>query len=50
VDAALGPEMRSTGEILGLAPTFAAAMQLARDAEAAHLVPGAVPAVPAGQS
>jgi hypothetical protein len=50
VDAALGPEMRSTGEVLGLAPSYAAALEAARQAEAAHLVGGATPAVPAALS
>jgi carbamoyl-phosphate synthase large subunit len=36
VHATLGPEMRSTGEVLGLATTFAAARQAADDALAAH--------------
>ncbi|HEX6655727.1 MAG TPA: carbamoyl-phosphate synthase large subunit, partial [Candidatus Limnocylindria bacterium] len=47
VDPALGPEMRSTGEVLGLAPSFGAALEAARQAEEAHLVPGADAAVPA---
>jgi carbamoyl-phosphate synthase large subunit len=46
VDAALGPEMRSTGEVLGLALSYADALAAAREAELAHLVPGTVPAVP----
>ncbi len=36
VDATLGPEMRSTGEVLGLATTYAVARQAADDALAAH--------------
>jgi carbamoyl-phosphate synthase large subunit len=36
VDATLGPEMRSTGEVLGLAATYAVARQAAEDALAAH--------------
>ena len=36
VSAALGPEMRSTGEVLGLAPTAAEATALAHEAAAAH--------------
>ena len=36
VDAALGPEMRSTGEVLGLAPDYAGAMAAAEAAAAAH--------------
>jgi carbamoyl-phosphate synthase large subunit len=36
VDAELGPEMRSTGEVLGLAPGFEAAMAAALAAAAAH--------------
>jgi carbamoyl-phosphate synthase large subunit len=36
VDAALGPEMRSTGEVLGLAPDYAGAMSAADAAAAAH--------------
>jgi carbamoyl-phosphate synthase large subunit len=47
VDRALGPEMRSTGEVLGLAVDYAAALDAAREAEAAHLVPGELGAVPA---
>jgi carbamoyl-phosphate synthase large subunit len=47
VDATPGPEMRSTGEVLGMASTYAGALEAARQAEAAHLVAGAVPAVPA---
>jgi carbamoyl-phosphate synthase large subunit len=50
VESVLGPEMRSTGEVLGIGPSYAAALALAREAEAAHLVPGMTPAVPAGQS
>ena len=46
VDRRLGPEMRSTGEVLGLAPDYAAAMEAARQAEAAHLVAGEVGSVP----
>ena len=46
VDRRLGPEMRSTGEVLGLAPDYATAMEAARQAEAAHLVAGEVGAVP----
>ena len=47
VDRRLGPEMRSTGEVLGLAPDYAAALEAARQAEAAHLVAGEVGSVPA---
>jgi carbamoyl-phosphate synthase large subunit len=36
VDAALGPEMRSTGEVLGLSDRYAVALELAREAAAAH--------------
>ncbi len=36
VDAALGPEMRSTGEVLGLAPAYEEALLAARSAAAAH--------------
>jgi len=36
VESELGPEMRSTGEVLGLAPRYEEAMQAARDAVAAH--------------
>jgi carbamoyl-phosphate synthase large subunit len=36
VDAALGPEMRSTGEVLGLAPDYEGAMAAAEAAAAAH--------------
>ena len=36
VDATLGPEMRSTGEVLGLATTYVAARRAADDALAAH--------------
>ena len=36
VDAALGPEMRSTGEVLGMAPDYAGAMAAAEAAAAAH--------------
>ena len=36
VDVDLGPEMRSTGEVLGLAPRYSDAMQAAREAVAAH--------------
>jgi carbamoyl-phosphate synthase large subunit len=36
VDATLGPEMRSTGEVLGLAADFAGAMAAAEAAAAAH--------------
>ena len=36
VDATLGPEMRSTGEVLGLATTYAAASRAAAEAVAAH--------------
>jgi len=46
VDRRLGPEMRSTGEVLGLAPDYATAMEAARQAEAAHLVAGEVGSVP----
>jgi carbamoyl-phosphate synthase large subunit len=48
VEAALGPEMRSTGEVLGLAVGYAAALEAARQAEAAHLAPGEPGTVPAG--
>jgi hypothetical protein len=33
--------------VLGMASTYAGALEAARQAEAAHLVAGAVPAVPA---
>jgi carbamoyl-phosphate synthase large subunit len=46
VDRQLGPEMRSTGEVLGLAPDYASALDLARHAEAAHLVAGETGRVP----
>jgi carbamoyl-phosphate synthase large subunit len=36
VSAELGPEMRSTGEVLGLGPDYAAALQAAEAAVAAH--------------
>jgi carbamoyl-phosphate synthase large subunit len=36
VDAALGPEMRSTGEVLGLAPDYAGALAAAEAAALAH--------------
>ncbi|TMB56734.1 MAG: carbamoyl-phosphate synthase large subunit [Chloroflexi bacterium] len=36
VDAGLGPEMRSTGEVLGLAPSYPEASALALAAAAAH--------------
>ena len=36
VDATLGPEMRSTGEVLGLAPTYEGALAAAEAAAAAH--------------
>jgi carbamoyl-phosphate synthase large subunit len=36
VDAALGPEMRSTGEVLGLASSYAEAIASALAAAAAH--------------
>ncbi|MGH2429317.1 MAG: carbamoyl-phosphate synthase large subunit [Candidatus Limnocylindria bacterium] len=36
VDAALGPEMRSTGEVLGLAGDYGAAATAAREAAAVH--------------
>jgi len=46
VDRSLGPEMRSTGEVLGLAPDYPTALEAARQAEAAHLVAGEVGSVP----
>jgi carbamoyl-phosphate synthase large subunit len=36
VDSALGPEMRSTGEVLGLAADYPAALEAAEAAAAAH--------------
>jgi len=36
VDTELGPEMRSTGEVLGLAPRFEDAVRAAKEAVAAH--------------
>ncbi|HEV8252347.1 MAG TPA: ATP-grasp domain-containing protein, partial [Candidatus Limnocylindria bacterium] len=39
VEAAFGPEMRSTGEVLGLAPDYAGAMAAAEAAAAAHARP-----------
>jgi carbamoyl-phosphate synthase large subunit len=36
VDATLGPEMRSTGEVLGLANDYATAMAEATEAAAVH--------------
>ncbi|MEX0626845.1 MAG: carbamoyl-phosphate synthase large subunit [Chloroflexota bacterium] len=39
VDTALGPEMRSTGEVLGLAPDYAGAMAAAEAAALAHSAP-----------
>jgi carbamoyl-phosphate synthase large subunit len=36
VDSTLGPEMRSTGEVLGLAPDYEAALAAAREAVAVH--------------
>jgi carbamoyl-phosphate synthase large subunit len=47
VEATLGPEMRSTGEVLGLAIGYEAALEAARQAEAAHLTPGERATVPA---
>jgi carbamoyl-phosphate synthase large subunit len=47
VDESLGPEMRSTGEVLGLAVGYDAALEAARQAEAAHLLPGQAGMVPA---
>ena len=47
VDPSLGPEMRSTGEVLGLAVGYPAALEAAREAEAAHLMPGQAATVPA---
>ena len=38
VETQLGPEMRSTGEVLGLAPDYAGAMAAAEAAAAAHAV------------
>jgi hypothetical protein len=38
--------MRSTGEVLGLATGYAAALDAARQAEAAHLAPGERATVP----
>jgi carbamoyl-phosphate synthase large subunit len=46
VDRRLGPEMRSTGEVLGLAPDYATALEAVREAEAVHLVAGEVGSVP----
>jgi carbamoyl-phosphate synthase large subunit len=36
VDSSLGPEMRSTGEVLGLSTTYALAVEASRQAAAAH--------------
>jgi carbamoyl-phosphate synthase large subunit len=36
VDVELGPEMRSTGEVLGLSPRYEVALDLARAAAAVH--------------
>jgi carbamoyl-phosphate synthase large subunit len=36
VDGALGPEMRSTGEVLGLAPDYEAALRAAQEAAGVH--------------
>jgi carbamoyl-phosphate synthase large subunit len=36
VDGALGPEMRSTGEVLGLAPDYEAALRAAQEAARVH--------------
>jgi carbamoyl-phosphate synthase large subunit len=36
VDAELGPEMRSTGEVLGLSDRYEVALELAREAAAVH--------------
>ena len=38
VSEALGPEMRSTGEVLGLAADAGDAMRLAEEAVAAHAI------------
>jgi hypothetical protein len=38
--------MRSTGEVLGLGISYAAALEAARQAEAAHLAPGEHATVP----
>jgi carbamoyl-phosphate synthase large subunit len=46
VEATLGPEMRSTGEVLGLAIGYRAALDAARQAEAVHLAPGQRATVP----
>ena len=40
VSDALGPEMRSTGEVLGLAADAGDAMRLAEEAVAAHAIGG----------
>ena len=42
VSDALGPEMRSTGEVLGLAADAGDAMRLAEEAVAAHAIGAAV--------
>jgi len=36
VDEALGPEMRSTGEVLGLAPEYETALAVAHEAALVH--------------
>jgi carbamoyl-phosphate synthase large subunit len=36
VDHVLGPEMRSTGEVLGLSSSYALAVVASREAAAAH--------------
>jgi carbamoyl-phosphate synthase large subunit len=41
VDATLGPEMRSTGEVIGLSRSYPAALAAAREAVAAHDPTGA---------
>jgi carbamoyl-phosphate synthase large subunit len=43
VSSALGPEMRSTGEVLGLERDFVAASAAATTAAAAHAAPGKSP-------
>ena len=36
VDEAVGPEMRSTGEVLGLAPEYETALAVAHEAALVH--------------
>ena len=47
VDGTLGPEMRSTGEVIGLSQSYAVALAAAREAVAAHDPTGARESAPA---